>query len=211
MHLLLSPRLPPCCSMFAICSLQAQLPSIDCCWSSTVRHPQIQLRPWQLLSSRAKTAFCCTASRYVSCLSCAHKQPMHCCCMHSEVWTHLTGGSANLAFREDEELKPICKKKSQAALLSASLDDDCFTIPAWKAGAPSQDTPSHGMTEQGEPGSGAISNHADSDADTESMLTASSGVLDIDSINISTPSRSTPDPSNPSTAHTVSTSLAVDR
>ncbi len=41
------------------------------------------------------------------------------------------GGDTHLAFREDEELKPY-KKKSQASLYSATLDDDSFTIPAWK-------------------------------------------------------------------------------
>ena len=46
----------------------------------------------------------------------------------------LSGGDANLAFREDEELKPY-RKKSCASMLSASLNDDSFTIPAWKDGA----------------------------------------------------------------------------
>ena len=45
-------------------------------------------------------------------------------------WLALAGGDANLAFREDEELKPY-KKKSKASLFCASLDDDSFTIPAW--------------------------------------------------------------------------------
>lgn len=44
---------------------------------------------------------------------------------------HGVGGDANLAFREDEELKPY-KKKIQASLYSASLSDESFTIPAWK-------------------------------------------------------------------------------
>ena len=43
----------------------------------------------------------------------------------------LAGGDANLAFREDEELRPY-KKKSRPSLFCGSLDDDdSFTIPAW--------------------------------------------------------------------------------
>ena len=62
----------------------------------------------------------------------------------------LPGGDANLAFREDEELKPY-KKKSRASLYSASLDDDePFTIPAWKnddsQGQQGNDTPQAAAT-----------------------------------------------------------------
>ncbi|KAL0036131.1 hypothetical protein WJX79_004650 [Trebouxia sp. C0005] len=52
------------------------------------------------------------------------------------------GGDAHLAFREDEELKPY-KKKSQASLYSATLDDDSFTIPAWKHDTFEQQMSSH--------------------------------------------------------------------
>ena len=52
------------------------------------------------------------------------------------------GGDAHLAFREDEELKPY-KKKSQASLYSATLDDDSFTIPAWKYDTFEQQMSSH--------------------------------------------------------------------
>jgi len=54
----------------------------------------------------------------------------------------IPGGDAHLAFREDEELKPY-KKKSQASLYSATLDDDSFTIPAWKHDTFEQQMSSH--------------------------------------------------------------------
>ena len=44
---------------------------------------------------------------------------------------HSTGGHANLAFREDEDLKPY-KKKNCISVFSAGLDEDSFTIPAVK-------------------------------------------------------------------------------
>ena len=53
-------------------------------------------------------------------------------------WLVLAGGDANLAFREDEELKPY-KEKSKASLFCASLDDDSFTIPAWTQDSSCQD------------------------------------------------------------------------
>ena len=52
------------------------------------------------------------------------------------------GGDAHLAFREDEELKPY-KKKNQASLYSATLDDDSFTIAAWKHDTFEQKKSSH--------------------------------------------------------------------
>lgn len=42
-----------------------------------------------------------------------------------------TGGHANLAFRENEDLKPY-QKKNCISVFSADLDEDSFTIPAVK-------------------------------------------------------------------------------
>lgn len=112
----------------------------------------------------------------------------------------LIGGSANLAFREDEELKPY-KKKSQAILLSASLDDSCFTIPARKANADDSDIaqgikPEHEVQDrEGD----MLLDDTGSDMMTESMLTAPSDILvadDLDDVSM------LEHPSSPSTFDT---------
>lgn len=94
------------------------------------------------------------------------------------------GGSANLAFREDEELKPY-KKKKRALLLSASLDDTCFTIPAHKASFCDPDTsnvvrPERQILERED--SSTLTNDGVSDILTESMLSASSDILLADDL-----------------------------
>ena len=90
----------------------------------------------------------------------------------------MTGGSANLAFRENEELKPY-KKKSGAVLLSASLEDACFTIPAWKANVDDPENsqvirPAH-ETQNGEDCADVMLD--DTSSMTDSMLTASSDII----------------------------------
>lgn len=97
----------------------------------------------------------------------------------------LVGGSANLAFREDEQLKPY-KKSSQAILLSASLDDSSFTIPAWQANA-HPDTfqvsrPKHEVQDREECADAMLLDDAKSDMMTESMLTASSDIIVADDL-----------------------------
>ena len=99
----------------------------------------------------------------------------------------LIGGSANLAFREDEQLKPY-KKKSEAVLLSAILDDSSFTIPAWPANAHPdisqvirpecevQDREECALPDT------RLMDDTGSDMMTESMLTASSDIIVVDDL-----------------------------
>lgn len=122
-----------------------------------------------------------------------------------------TGGSANLAFREDEVLKPY-KKKSQAILLSASLDDSCFTIPARKANAESDDLdisqcikPEHEVQEVQDREGDMLLDDTGSDMMTESMLTASSDIIvadDLDGVSM------LEHPSSPSTFDTAGQAVA---
>lgn len=70
------------------------------------------------------------------------------------------GGDAHLAFREDEELKPY-KKKSRASLYSATLDDDSFTIPAWKHDTSEQQMSSHWCQAAMSDGTVQQADHAD--------------------------------------------------
>ena len=116
----------------------------------------------------------------------------------------MTGGSANLAFREDEELKPY-SKNSQASLLSASLDDEGFTIPAWKAINADNDVASTIRIEQAVQGNQEDTcmpvDDADSEIVTESMLTASSDVLLTDDLEDITTPRKQSHPPSPSASH----------
>ena len=89
-----------------------------------------------------------------------------------------------MAFREDEQLKPY-KKKSRAILLSASLDDSSFAIPAWQANAhssdiPQVDIPEHEVQDREECADAMLMDDAGSDTMTESMLTASSDIIVAD-------------------------------
>lgn len=90
-----------------------------------------------------------------------------------------------MAFREDEQLKPY-KKKSQAILLSASLDDSSFTISAWQAnahpGISQVIKPEHevqDMEKRALPDT-ALMDDTGSDMMTELMLTASNIIVDDD-------------------------------
>lgn len=113
-----------------------------------------------------------------------------------------------MAFREDEELKPY-KKKTQAILLSASLDDSSFTIPARKANAESDD---HDMSQYIKPEHEVQDREGDlllddtgSDMMTESMLTASSDIIvadDLDDVSM------LEHPSIPSTSDTAGQAVA---
>ncbi|KAL3140138.1 hypothetical protein ABBQ38_004415 [Trebouxia sp. C0009 RCD-2024] len=96
------------------------------------------------------------------------------------------GGSANIAFREDEEPQPY-KKKNRAVLLSASLDDACFTIPAHKATVcdpvNSQAlTPEHELQQREDCTSSMPTDDGASDILTESMLSASSDIILADDL-----------------------------
>lgn len=98
----------------------------------------------------------------------------------------LIGGTANLAFREDEQLKPY-KKKGRAILLSASLDDSSFTILAWQANAhrskiSQANRPEHEVRYREESADAMLMDDAESDMMTESMLTASSDIIVADDL-----------------------------
>ena len=102
----------------------------------------------------------------------------------------LTGGSANLAFRENEQLKPY-EKSSRVILLSANLDDSSFTIPAWQADA-HPDTSQiirhkHDIQKREESADDMLMDDTASDMMTESMLTASSDIIladDLDDVSM---------------------------
>ncbi|KAL3153952.1 hypothetical protein ABBQ32_013512 [Trebouxia sp. C0010 RCD-2024] len=114
------------------------------------------------------------------------------------------GGTANIAFREDEELQPY-KKKNRALLLSASLDDAWFTIPAHKAIACDPATSQalklvHEVQQREECTSSTPTDDGASDILTESMLSASSDILLADDLGDLSQLESPGSPSRPHTA-----------
>lgn len=116
----------------------------------------------------------------------------------------LLGGTANIAFREDEELQPY-KKKNRALLLSASLDDAWFTIPAHKAIACDPATSQalklvHEVQQREECTSSTPTDDGASDILTESMLSASSDILLADDLGDLSQLESPGSPSRPHTA-----------